>query len=271
MSKPESAEMAEVISSARLLPLDRPAGGENRRGQRGGVIRRGGAIVAFLLLGASVASAGRVTAIFPLAKPVSVGALQQDTAGNVYLAGYTGSTQGSPPDFWDAFVAKLSSAGTVLFWTTFGGSKTDYVRALAIAPDGSISVVGSTASLDFPLTPDAAQTQFITGSDGTTGFFVRLDAVGKVRYSSYLNTNVSVPPGSPAPQFSPTGLTLDAAGAAYINGAGSFTSTPGSLAHGRQCRVDPEARRERQDGLRNRLHRWKDRPRQSGVHLRRGS
>jgi uncharacterized protein (TIGR03437 family) len=150
--------------------------------------------------------------------------LQQDTAGNVYLAGYTG-----PPASSDAFVAKLSSAGTVLFWTTFGGSKADYVRALAIAPDGSVSVVGSTASLDFPLTPDAAQTQFAITTDGTAGFFVRLDAVGKVRYSSYLNTNYSVPPGSPAPQFSPTGLTLDAAGDAYINGVGSFTSTPAAL------------------------------------------
>jgi uncharacterized protein (TIGR03437 family) len=191
--------------------------------------RCGGAVVTFLLLGASLASAGRVTATFPLSKSVSVGALQQDTAGNVYLAGYTGSPQGSPPDSSDAFVAKLSSAGTVVFWTTFGGSKADYVRAMAIAPDGSISVVGSTASLDFPLTPDAAQTQFAITTDGTAGFFVRLDVTGKVRYSSYLNTNVSAPPGSPAPQFSPTGLTLDAAGAAYINGAGSFTSTPGAL------------------------------------------
>ena len=207
MSKPESAEMAEVISATRC----------------------GGAVVTFLLLGASLASAGRVTATFPLSKSVSVGALQQDTAGNVYLAGYTGSPQGSPPDSSDAFVAKLSSAGTVVFWTTFGGSKADYVRAMAIAPDGSISVVGSTASLDFPLTPDAAQTQFAITTDGTAGFFVRLDVTGKVRYSSYLNTNVSAPPGSPAPQFSPTGLTLDAAGAAYINGAGSFTSTPGAL------------------------------------------
>src|ERR1035437_7080638 len=232
-SKPESAETAEVISATRLSRLDRLAqwiiGAAIRRGQRGGVIRRGGAIVAFLLLGASLAFAGRVTAIFPLATPVTVSALQQDAAGNVYLAGYTGPTQGSPPASADAFVAKLSSAGTVLFWTTFGGSKADYVRAMAIAPDGSISVVGSTASLDFPLTPDAAQTQFVITTDGTAGFFVRFDAVGKVRYSSYLNTNLSVPPGSPAPQFSPTGLTLEAAGAGYISGAGSFASTPGAL------------------------------------------
>jgi len=36
-------------------------------------------------------------------------------------------------------------------------------------------------------------------------------------------------PGLTGPQFSPTGLTLDAAGAAYISGAGSFASTPGAL------------------------------------------
>jgi uncharacterized protein (TIGR03437 family) len=191
--------------------------------------RRCGPIVTLLLLGASLASAGRVTAIFPLAAPVTVSALQQDTAGNVYLAGRTGSTQGSAPDSSDAFVAKLSSTGAVLFWTTFGGSKADYVSAMAIAPDGSISVAGSTASLDFPLTPDAAQTQFVTTNNGTTGLFVRLDATGKVRYSSYLNTNVSVPANSPAPTFLPASLTLDAAGSAYISGLGSFTSTSSNL------------------------------------------
>ena len=212
-SKPESAETAEVISATRLSRLD----------------RRCGPIVTLLLLGASLASAGRVTAIFPLAAPVTVSALQQDTAGNVYLAGRTGSTQGSAPDSSDAFVAKLSSTGAVLFWTTFGGSKADYVSAMAIAPDGSISVAGSTASLDFPLTPDAAQTQFVTTNNGTTGLFVRLDATGKVRYSSYLNTNVSVPANSPAPTFLPASLTLDAAGSAYISGLGSFTSTSSNL------------------------------------------
>jgi uncharacterized protein (TIGR03437 family) len=190
--------------------------------------RRSFSVVALVLLGA-LAHAGNVTATFPLPKPGSVSAIQQDAAGNIYLAGNTGTTPDLTLDSSgssDAFVAKLSSAGTVLFWTTFGGSKADVVRAMAIAPDGSISVVGSSASLDFPLTPDAAQAQFVTNDQGFTGFFVRLDASGKVRYSSYLNTNYSV---SPAPAFDPTGLTLDAAGAAYITGVGSFVSTSGAL------------------------------------------
>ncbi|HEY6391144.1 MAG TPA: SBBP repeat-containing protein [Bryobacteraceae bacterium] len=175
--------------------------------------------VALLLLG-TLAQAGNVTAAFPLPGSGSVGAMQQDAGGNVYLAGNTAT---------DAFVAKLSSLGAVLFRTTFGGSQADSVRAMAIAPDGAISVIGYTASLDFPLTPDAAQTQFVTNNQGFTGFFVKLDAGGKVRYSSYLNTNYSVPAGSSAPSFDPAGLTLDAAGAAYVTGGGSFVSTSGAL------------------------------------------
>src|SRR5260370_19093747 len=192
------------------------------------ILRRGFSVIALSLLG-TLANAGNVTATFPLPKPGSVSAIQQAAAGNIYLAGNTGTTlnfTSDPPVSSDAFVAKLSSAGTVLFWTTFGGSKADGVRAMAIAADGSISVAGSTRSLDFPVTPDAAQSQFVTNDQGFTGFFVRLDASGKVRYSSYLNTNYSV---SPAAGFDPTSLTLDAAGAAYITGVGTFFSTSGSL------------------------------------------
>jgi uncharacterized protein (TIGR03437 family) len=190
--------------------------------------RRGFSVVALFLLGA-FAHAGNVTATFPLPKPSSVDAIQQDAAGNIYLAGNTGTTlnfTSDPAVSSDAFVAKLSSTGTVLFWTTFGGSKADGVRAMAIASDGSITVVGSTASLDFPLTPDAAQTQFVAYNQNFTGFFVHLDGSGNVRYSSYLNSNYS---DSFAPFFYPTGLTLDAAGAAYINGVGSIVSTSGAL------------------------------------------
>src|SRR5258708_32097429 len=192
------------------------------------LIRRCGPFVILIVLGPFV-YAGRVTSTLQLPNPVALNALQRDTAGDVYLAGNTGSTTGLPADTADAFVAKLSGDGTVLFWTTFGGSKADYVSAMAIAPDGSISVTGSTASLDFPLTPDAAQTKFVTNSQGFTGFFVRLDATGKIRYASYLNTNYSVPAGSSAPSFSPAGITLDASGAAYITGEGSFVSTAGTL------------------------------------------
>jgi hypothetical protein len=187
------------------------------------LIARRVAPVVTLLLFASVGHAGRVTAIFPLPSG-AIAALQQDTAGNIYLAGNTGTTTVPSGDSADAVVTKLSSAGTVLFRTTFGGSKADWVTAMAIAPDGTISVIGPTASPDFPLTPDAAQTQF--GTNGQTSFFVRLDATGKVIYSSYLTSTYA---GASFPPFNPRGITLASTGAAYITGDGSFVSTAGAL------------------------------------------
>ena len=95
------------------------------------VIRRCFPAVSLVIFG-TFAYAGRITSTFSLPNPVAVNAFQRDTTGHVYLSGNTGSTTGLPADSADAFVAKLSSAGTVLFWTTFGGSKADYVSAMAI-------------------------------------------------------------------------------------------------------------------------------------------
>ena len=129
-------------------------------------IRRRCFPVATLLLIGGLTYAGRVTATFPLPNPVSIRAFQQDTAGNVYFIGNAGS---APSGSSDVVVAKLSSTGTVLFWTTFGGSGDDYGVAMAIAADGSINVTGTTTSLDFPVTPDAAQAKFVSGN-ASTGF-----------------------------------------------------------------------------------------------------
>ena len=78
------------------------------------LIRRCVASVTLLVLG-TFAYAGRVTSTIPLPNPVAVNALQRDTVGHVYLSGNTGTTTGLPADTADAFVAKLSSSGTVLY------------------------------------------------------------------------------------------------------------------------------------------------------------
>ena len=184
-----------------------------------------------LTLAISPAFAGRVTATFPVGHAGYVRVLKQDPQGNVYLAGDSGSDSDPAPmiDSVDAVIAKISSSGKLLFWTSFGGSKADYVTDFHVAADGSIAAIGSTASKDFPLTPDATQTQFVTTDLGTTGFYVRLDPTGKVVYSSYLNTNFSTPPNSSAPEFQPSSIALDATGAIFITGSGSYSSTPGAL------------------------------------------
>lgn len=50
----------------------------------------------------------------------------------------------------DAFVARMDSTGHLEFATYVGGSGVDEAYALSIGPNGSIIVVGSTNSLDFP-------------------------------------------------------------------------------------------------------------------------
>src|SRR6266404_5370547 len=107
-----------------------------------------GRISAVLLLTAT-AFAGNAGPVFQLPNQPTVYAIQRDTAGNVYLAGAV--TAPGRKDL-DAFVAKLSSDGRVLFFNTFGGTYSESANALAIASDGSIVTVGVTTSLDFPIT-----------------------------------------------------------------------------------------------------------------------
>ncbi len=91
------------------------------------------------------------------------------TTGNVYVAGYTDSTDfpkttggaqnthGGGKE--DAFVARLNSDLTQILQSTYlGGSKGDKAHALAIHPKtGEVYVAGSTTSTDFPNTTDGAQ------------------------------------------------------------------------------------------------------------------
>jgi hypothetical protein len=98
------------------------------------------------------------------------------TSGDVYVAGYTSSTDfpgttggaqafnsgGSGvfgPARLDAFVARLSSSLTTLIQATYlGGSGDDIAYALAIRPTSDdVYVAGSTASRDFPGTTGGTQ------------------------------------------------------------------------------------------------------------------
>ena len=121
----------------------------------------------------------------------SATAITTDSQGNIYIAGYTYSpdfpvTPGvvqtrnagplTPvavfdPDFpygptyiapgGDAFVAKFSPGGALLFSTFLGGSGSDVPTLIAVDAAGSVYISGTTTSSDFPavgaaLTPKAA-------------------------------------------------------------------------------------------------------------------
>ncbi len=86
-------------------------------------------------------------------------AVALDAAANVYVTGAAYSTlfpvsssayQGSSHGNYDAFVTKLSPAGSFLYGTLLGGSATDTGTAISVDASGDIWVAGYTASFDFP-------------------------------------------------------------------------------------------------------------------------
>ena len=94
--------------------------------------------------------------------PEQVNAIAVDGSGAAYVAGVTGSvnfptTSGvlrtTGTGFGDAFVAKLSSAGNALSYSTYlGGTTSNAVTGIAVDSSGNAYAVGFTSSVDFPQT-----------------------------------------------------------------------------------------------------------------------
>jgi hypothetical protein len=96
-------------------------------------------------------------------------ALALDSAGNVYVAGYTVSSDfpttagafdesfnGAGIDYGDAFISKLSGDLTQLLASTFlGGDRGDCANALALDNAGNVYVAGKRGSTNFPTTAGA--------------------------------------------------------------------------------------------------------------------
>jgi hypothetical protein len=165
-------------------------------------------------------------------------AVTSDSTGNVYVTGYTYSSnfpiedgvqatyEGSP----DAFVSKLDPTGHSLLYSTYiGGSSRNYGNAIAIDSKGNIIVAGTSSSNDFPhvgsvpaLTCEGNNDCFFLASlkpDGSAFNYVGL--IGGIE-------GTAVETGSSGSGI----LTLDSAGNAYlasITDDSHFDITPGTL------------------------------------------
>lgn len=85
---------------------------------------------------------------------------------------------------FDAFIVGLApDLATLSFGTYLGGSDNDVGVDIAVGQDGSIYIVGSTMSPDFPTTPNATQSEFGGVADG---FLLKFDASGSLKFSSFL-------------------------------------------------------------------------------------
>jgi len=160
-------------------------------------------------------------------------AITSDSAGNVYVAGYTSTgfpiVNGIQPTIKgseDAYVAKLDPTGRTLLYSTYlGGSEANYASAIAIDPTGNIIVSGTSSSNDFP---HAGALPALKCQINDSCFFVTsLTSDGsQFNYSGLI--------GGIAGVFSQNQgvLALDTAGNAYLSSVTDdkhFTITPGTL------------------------------------------
>jgi uncharacterized protein (TIGR03437 family) len=154
---------------------------------------------------------------------MQVQAMTVDSAGNVYLAGTTAggfataTTRLGPRGETDLFIVKTNAAGDqILYSVWIGGSSTETLRAIRVDASGSLYVLGSTASQDFPSIAKFNPT-FPVGA-----VLFKLNPAGTaLTYATQLGS-----------QMTALGLDVDSAGAAYVSGAtypSVLTPTPGVL------------------------------------------
>lgn len=85
----------------------------------------------------------------------------------------------------DGFITKFAANGETLAYSTyFGGTGMDFPFRVAVDARGEASVVGFTASVDFPV---IHALQPVYGGGNTDGFVIKFDSAGvKPHYSTYL-------------------------------------------------------------------------------------
>lgn len=180
-----------------------------------------------------------------------VHAVATDSAGNVYLAGETTSSnfpvtpgafqtkRGNSPGtvfglegqfLPNAFVAKLNPAGQILWATYLGGSGADAALGIAVDAKGSPYVVGYSYSSDFPTTPGAYQT---TAPLSNRAFIAKFTPDGaSLAYSTFLSGSMSqigyAPGGIIEAPVSPSAIAVDTMGNAYIGGCSNPSVLPPS-------------------------------------------
>ncbi len=147
-----------------------------------------------------------------------------DGLGSAYVTGYTYSNEATFPTavgpdlthngYYDAFIAKVNSAGTALAYCGFiGGSLYDYGYSVAVDWQGHAYLTGETSSPEasFPETvgPD------LTHNGNNDAFVAKVDAAGTALvYCGYLGGSAS---------DKGRGIAVDWSGNAYVTGIAEST------------------------------------------------
>lgn len=172
-------------------------------------------------------------------------AIAVGAGGKVYVAGTTDSRFGSDfvttPDALqpicgrqvalgagrdcdaDAFAMVLTPDLQVQYASYLGGSGTDEGRGLAVDSQGTMTIVGTTFSGDFPLKNPliaSCPPEVVTGGCSYDSFATRLTPGAGLIYSTYITS------GEPEAQTFATDVVLDGAGDAYVYGFGNGAHMP---------------------------------------------
>jgi len=159
-----------------------------------------------------------------------------DSSGQAYVAGFTdsldfptaGPLQGSngggacgttayPTPCYDAFVAKLTAAGSNLVYSTYlGGTGDDFASSITADANGNAYVGGLTSASNFPVTYGTLQTSY--GGGPFDGFVAKINPTGSsLVYATYLG-------GSQEDHVN--SIALDSSGDAYLTGQTNSSNFP---------------------------------------------
>ena len=150
-----------------------------------------------------------------------------DGAGNVYVAGYSDATWGSPVTPFstasDAFVAKLGNNGGLIWNTFIGGAGNDLAWGIALDAAGNIFVTG-TSDQTWGTSPKRA----FTGTGGWTDAFVaKFTNNGAFVWNTFLGG--SGPDAGYGIKTHPSGI-IGVAGSSMLTW-GSPVNNPGGTGH----------------------------------------
>jgi hypothetical protein len=148
--------------------------------------------------------------------------------GTIHVGGFSrsdgfpitpGAFQDTRHGGYDTTLSRLDANATaVLASTWIGGTASDFIQQARVLEDGSVVVVGTTESADFPVTPGAFQTSFAGPAFGGDAILARIAAdASSLVFATYLG-------GSGAETT--FGLEVDDAGRIYVGGTTASPDFP---------------------------------------------
>jgi hypothetical protein len=153
-----------------------------------------------------------------------------DDEGNIYLCGNTrdknfpateGAFQTEISGEADAFVAKFTPEGELVFASLFGGSKREHHVGMTLDAEGYIYLMGGTESEDFPVTEGAYDTSF-NGEGRFAGdvFVAKIDPTGsEIVFCTFLG-------GDASDTVTASAIQIDSMGNIVIAGGTDSTDFP---------------------------------------------